>query len=51
VEPALTSALTGRQTVLAADGSWTTFCDRAGITALIGAHHQAAATGAQLPEW
>jgi len=49
VEAALTSALTDRQTVLAADGSGTTFCDCAVITALIGAHHQTAATGAQLP--
>jgi hypothetical protein len=46
---ALSSALTDRQTVLAADGSGMTFCDCAGITAPIGAHHQAAATGAQLP--
>jgi hypothetical protein len=48
-EAALTRALTDRQTVLAADGSGATFCNCAGVTALIGAHHEAAATGAQLP--
>ena len=48
---ALSSALTDRQTVLAADGRGMTFCDCAGNTELIGAHLQAAATGAQLPEW
>ena len=46
---ALSSALTGSQTGLAADGGGTAFCDCTGITTPIGAHRQAAATGAQLP--
>jgi len=48
VEAALASALASRPAVLIADGTSTVFCDSAGIAALIHAHRQAAATGAQL---
>lgn len=44
----LTQALCASATVLIADATGTTFCDCAGVKALIGAHHQAAAAGAQL---
>lgn len=48
VEAALVSALASRPTVLIADGTTTAFCDSRGVGALIGAHRQAAAAGAQL---
>ncbi len=48
VEAALTSALAPRPAVLIADGTKTAFCDSSGIAALVRAHRQAAATGAQL---
>ena len=48
VEAALAGALASRPTVLIADGTSTAFCDSSGIGALIHAHRQAAATGAQL---
>src|SRR5215471_16467225 len=48
VEAAVASALASRPAVLIADGTKTAFCDSSGIRALIHAHHQAAAAGAQL---
>jgi anti-anti-sigma factor len=48
VEAELTSGLAGRPAVLIADGTETAFCDSSGIAALVRAHHQAAAAGAQL---
>jgi anti-sigma B factor antagonist len=47
VEDELTSAL-DRLSVLVADGSRTTFCASAGVSALIRAHHQAQAAGTRL---
>ena len=48
LEAALASALAARPVVLIADGTSTVFCDSAGIGALVHAHHQATAAGAQL---
>ena len=48
VEAAMVSALASRPAVLIADGTETAFCDSSGVGALIGAHRQAAAAGAQL---
>jgi anti-sigma B factor antagonist len=48
VDAAVASALASRPVVLIADGTSTVFCDSAGIAALIHAHRQAAAVGAQL---
>lgn len=48
VEDELTSALGDGLAVLVADGSRTTFCASAGMSALIRAHHQAQAAGTQL---
>lgn len=48
VEDELTSALGDGLTVLVADGTRTTFCASAGMSALIRAHHQAEAAGKQL---
>jgi anti-anti-sigma factor len=48
VEAALTSARASGPTVLIADGTTTAFCDSYSIGALIRAHHQAIAAGAQL---
>ncbi len=48
VEDELTSALGDGLAVLVADGTSTTFCASAGMSALIRAHHRAEATGKQL---
>jgi anti-anti-sigma factor len=48
VESELTSALGDRLAVLVADGTRTTFCACAGMSALIRTHHQAEAAGTQL---
>jgi anti-sigma B factor antagonist len=48
VEDELTSALGDGLAVLVADGTTTTFCASAGMTALMRAHHQAEAAGKQL---
>ena len=48
VEDELTSVLSDRLTVLVADGTRTTFCASAGMSALIRAHHQAQAAGTRL---
>jgi anti-anti-sigma factor len=48
VHDALAQALCGGAAVLVADATGTTFCDCAGVGALVRAHHQAAAAGAQL---
>jgi anti-sigma B factor antagonist len=48
VEDELTSALGNGLSVLVADGTRTTFCASAGMSALIRAHHQAAAAGTRL---
>lgn len=48
VRDALTAALRSGAAILVADASATTFCDCAGMRALIRAHRQAAATGTQL---
>jgi anti-sigma B factor antagonist len=48
VEAALASALASRPAVLIADGTQTVFCDSSGVAALLRAHYQAAAAGAQL---
>ncbi|MDR0341527.1 MAG: STAS domain-containing protein [Nocardiopsaceae bacterium] len=48
VHDVLVGSLGGGAAVLIADGTGTTFCDCAGVSALTRAHHQAAATGAQL---
>jgi anti-anti-sigma factor len=45
---ALVAALADRPSVLVADGTETGFCDCAGVSALVCAHRQAAAAGAQL---
>jgi anti-sigma B factor antagonist len=44
----LAAALAGRSSIVVADGGGTAFCDCAGISALICAHRQAIAAGAQL---
>jgi anti-anti-sigma factor len=44
----LAAALAGGPSIVVADGGGTTFCDCAGVAALICAHRQAAAAGAQL---
>ena len=44
----LTSALDDGTAVLVADAGGTTFCGCSGVTALLLAHHRAAAAGAQL---
>jgi anti-anti-sigma factor len=48
VEAAMASALAARPVVLIADGTSTVFCDSAGVAALVHAHRQAVAAGAQL---
>jgi anti-anti-sigma factor len=48
IEDELTSALGDGLAVLVADGSRTTFCALAGMSALTRAHRQAVAAGAQL---
>jgi anti-sigma B factor antagonist len=48
VEDELTGALGDGLAVLVADGTRTTFCASAGVSALIRAHHQAQAAGTQL---
>src|ERR1700751_2935532 len=48
VRDTLVHALVAGPAVLIADAARTTFCDSATITMLLRAHHQAAATGAQL---
>ena len=48
VEDELTNALADGLAVLVADGTRTTFCASAGMSALIRAHHQAQAAGTQL---
>ena len=48
VEDELTSALGDGLAVLVADGTRTTFCASAGMSALLRAHHQAQAAGTQL---
>ena len=48
VEDELTSVLGDRLAVLVADGTRTTFCACAGMSALIRTHHQAEAAGTQL---
>ena len=48
VQDTLTSALDDGTAVLVADAAATTFCGCAGVTALLFAHHRAAAAGAQL---
>jgi anti-anti-sigma factor len=48
VGDALAGALRSGAAVLVADASGTRFCGCAGVTALIRAHHEAAAAGAQL---
>jgi anti-sigma B factor antagonist len=48
VQDTLTRALDDGTAVLVADAGATTFCGCAGVTALLRAHHRAAAAGAQL---
>ena len=48
VRQALLSAVQPQVTVLIVDMSRTTFCDSAGVQAVIAAHRQAALTGTQL---
>ncbi len=48
VRDALTRALDDGTAVLVADAAKTTFCGCSGVSVLIGAHHQAAASGGQL---
>jgi len=48
VDAAMASALASRPAMLIADGTQTAFCDSSGIAALVHAHRQAAAAGAQL---
>ena len=48
VQDTLTSALDDGTAVLVADAAATAFCGCAGVTALLLAHHRAAAAGAQL---
>jgi anti-sigma B factor antagonist len=48
VQDELTSALGDGLTMLVADGTRTTFCASAGMSALIRTHHQAKAAGTQL---
>lgn len=48
IQDALTRALRSGSTVVVADAAGTTFCDCAGVRALIRAHRQAAAAGTQL---
>jgi anti-sigma B factor antagonist len=48
VEDELTSALSDGLAVLVADGTRTTFCASAGMSALLRAHRQAEAAGTQL---
>jgi anti-sigma B factor antagonist len=48
VEDELTSALGDRLSLLVADGTRTTFCASAGVSALIRAHHRAQAAGTRL---
>jgi anti-anti-sigma factor len=48
VQAALTRALGNGTAVLVADATGTTYCGCSGVYALVRAHHQAAATGAQL---
>jgi anti-anti-sigma factor len=48
IQDALTSALDDGTAVLVADAAATAFCGCSGVTALLLAHHRAAAAGAQL---
>jgi anti-anti-sigma factor len=48
VRDALTRALDDGTAVLVADAAKTSYCGCSGVSALIGAHHQAAARGGQL---
>jgi anti-anti-sigma factor len=48
VQDTLTRALDDGTAVLIADAGATTFCDCSGVTALLRAHHRAAAAGTQL---
>jgi anti-sigma B factor antagonist len=48
VQDALARALASEPEVVVADGTRTGFCDCAAVTALVGAHRQAAAAGVQL---
>jgi anti-anti-sigma factor len=48
VQDTLTSALDDGTAVLVADAGRTTYCGCSGVTALLLAHHRAAAAGAQL---
>jgi anti-sigma B factor antagonist len=48
IQDTLTSALDDGTAVLVADAAATAFCGCSGVTALLLAHHQAAAAGAQL---
>jgi anti-anti-sigma factor len=48
VQATLTRALDDGTAVLVADATGTTYCGCSGVYALVRAHHQAAATGAQL---
>jgi anti-anti-sigma factor len=48
VQDTLTRALDDGTAVLVADAGGTTFCGCSGVTALLRAHHRAAAAGAQL---
>jgi anti-sigma B factor antagonist len=48
VQDTLTRALEHGAAVLVADAATTTFCDCAGVSALVLAHQRAAAAGAQL---
>jgi anti-anti-sigma factor len=48
VQDTLTRALDDGTAVLVADAAATTFCGCSGVTALLFAHHRAAAAGAQL---
>ena len=48
IQDTLTSALDDGTAVLVADAAATAFCGCSGVTALLQAHHRAAAAGAQL---
>jgi anti-anti-sigma factor len=48
IQDTLTRALDGGTAVLVADAAATAFCGCSGVTALLLAHHRAAAAGAQL---
>jgi anti-anti-sigma factor len=48
VQASIANALATKPNVVVADGTGTGFCDCSAIAALIAAHHQASAAGAQL---